>query len=72
MSPTNPRRPFARTIPFHPRYLRRRFVPDRRPSAQRLAELRERVQSDTYEVDPEAVAAAILSNRWRRDSALGG
>lgn len=51
----------------------RRFVRDRSPSMERMAkleQLRDRIQSGSYEIDPEAVASAIVANpSWRH--ALG-
>jgi anti-sigma28 factor (negative regulator of flagellin synthesis) len=51
----------------------RRFARERGPSMDRMAkleQLRDRVQSGTYEVDPKAVANAIVANpTWRH--ALG-
>ena len=43
----------------------RRFSRDQDPSMDRTAkleQLRDRIQSGTYEVDPKALAAALLSN----------
>jgi hypothetical protein len=43
----------------------RRFSRDADPSMDRTAkleQLRDRIQSGTYEVDPKALAAAMLSN----------
>ena len=43
----------------------RRFSRDADPSMDRTAkleQLRDRIQSGTYEVDPKALAAALLSN----------
>ena len=43
----------------------RRFSRDTDPSMDRTAkleQLRDRIQSGTYEVDPKALAAALLSN----------
>jgi hypothetical protein len=47
----------------------RRFARDMSPSTDRMAkleQLRDRIQSGTYEVDPKAVASAIVANpSWR-------
>jgi hypothetical protein len=47
----------------------KRFGRDRSPSMDRMAkleQLRDRIQSGTYEVDPKAVASAIVANpSWR-------
>ena len=51
----------------------RRFARDRSPSMDRmdkLEQLRDRIQSGSYEVDPKAVASAMFANPgWR--NALG-
>jgi Anti-sigma-28 factor, FlgM len=51
----------------------RRFARDRSPSMDRmdkLEQLRDRIQSGSYEVDPQAVASAMVANpTWRH--ALG-